>query len=99
MKLVKRLLPSRTARGTTHTYMDENGLEIVKTFAENGSSEVRAYVQSYEDRLLAHVRVFVRNKQGVGRPTPKGIALDVRDLPQLAEAVKALLIASKKGRK
>ena len=99
MNIFKRLLPSVTARRNVgRPYVDENGLEIVKVFGENGSKEFRAYIQSYDERLLAHVRVFARNKQGIARPTPKGIAVEIRDLPELAQAVEALLTTTSQSR-
>jgi hypothetical protein len=77
------------------TWIDENGLTIVGTVPANAAAEVRAYVQPYRGRMLAHLRVFVLDQQGVGRPTKKGIAIDPRDLPELARAVEALLVTSK----
>jgi hypothetical protein len=90
-----QLFSSLARRDGSERYVDENGLEIVKVIAQTDATELRAYVQSYEGRLLAHVRLFVRNKQGMARPTGKGIALEPHELPSLGEAVKALAAASK----
>jgi hypothetical protein len=76
------------------SFIDENGLRVVSTLAGNGRGEVRAYVQEFKGRELAHVRYFMRDKDGRARPTKKGIAVDVRELPKLAEAVDALLAAA-----
>jgi len=87
----KRLTPKD---GVGRTFVDENGLRVVSTLAENGRGELRAYVQEFNGRELAHVRHFMRDKEGRARPTKKGIAVDVRELPKLAEAVDALLAAA-----
>jgi hypothetical protein len=50
-------------------------------------------------RQLAHIRVFSPDKNEIDRPTSKGIALDIRDLPKLAQAVDALLAATEASRK
>ena len=72
------------------TWVDENGLSIAKAFSHNGSVEIRAYIQEFSGRELAHVRNFVRDKDGRFRPTKKGIAVDVSELPQLTDAIDAL---------
>jgi hypothetical protein len=87
------LVPGRRAPST---WVDENGLPIVKVFAQNDSQEMRAYLQAYEGRLLAHLRLFVRDRQGVGRPTKKGLALEACDLPGVEEAVRALIAATRR---
>jgi hypothetical protein len=76
------------------SFIDENGLQIVSTLSANDRGEVRAYVQEFMGHELAHVRYFMRDKEGRARPTKKGIAVDVRELPRLAEAVDALLAAA-----
>jgi hypothetical protein len=74
-----------------NTWVDENGLHIAKAFSHNGTGEVRAYIQEYNGRELAHIRHFIRGKDGRARPTKKGIAVEVGELPQLADAIDALL--------
>jgi hypothetical protein len=70
----------------------------VSAFSHNGTGEVRAYIQQFKGREFAHVRCFTRGKNGLARPTPKGIAVDLGELPQLAEAVEALLASAEVGR-
>jgi hypothetical protein len=70
----------------------------VSTFSANGKGEVRAYVQEFNGRELAHIRHFIRNKDGLARPTKKGIAVDVGELPKLAKAVDALLATAEARR-
>ena len=72
------------------TWIDENGLRIAKAFSHNGTGEVRAYIQEFNGLELAHIRYFVRGKDGRFRPTRKGIAVDVGELPQLTDAIDAL---------
>jgi hypothetical protein len=81
-------------RQSTKAWVDENGLSILKVFSRHEKMEMRAYVQEHEGRPLAHLRLFARDKHGIGRPTKKGIAIETRDLPEFAEAVQALLVAS-----
>jgi hypothetical protein len=69
-------------------------MHVVNVFAKNAFEEVRAYVQPYMGRQLAHIRVFSPDKNEIDRPTRKGIAVDIRDLPKLAQAVDALLAAT-----
>ena len=80
--------------GVGRSFIDENGLRVVSTLSKNGRGELRAYVQEFNGRDLAHVRYFMRDKEGRARPTKKGIAVDVQELPKLADAVKALLAAA-----
>ena len=74
-------------------------MRVVNVFAKNAFEEVRAYLQPYMGRQLAHIRVFTPDKNDVDRPTKKGIAVNVRDLPKLAVAVDALLAATEASRK
>ena len=74
-------------------------LQVVNVFVKNAFEEVRAYLQPYKGGQLAHIRVFTPDKNDVDRPTKKGIALSIRDLPKLAQAVDALLAATEASRK
>ena len=74
-------------------------MHVVNVFAKNAFEEVRAYLQPYMGRQLAHIRVFSPDKNEIDRPTSKGIAVDIRDLPKLAQAVDALLAATEASRK
>ena len=74
-------------------------MHVVNVFVKNAFEEVRAYLQPYKGGQLAHIRVFTPDKNDVDRPTKKGIALNIRDLPKLAQAVDALLAATEASRK
>ena len=74
-------------------------MHVVNVFVKNAFEEVRAYLQPYKGGQLAHIRVFTPDKNDVDRPTKKGIAVNVRDLPKLAVAVDALLAATEASRK
>ena len=91
LNLVLRLIRRRPIH---EPWVDENGLHIVSAFSHNGTGEVRAYVQTFNGHDLAHVRHFIRAKDGLARPTKKGIAVDVGELPKLAAAIDALLAAA-----
>jgi hypothetical protein len=85
-----------SATSTKTTTADE--MTVVHTFVKNAFEEVRAYLQPYKGGQLAHIRVFTPDKNDVDRPTKKGIALNIRDLPKLAQAVDALLAATEASR-
>jgi Transcriptional Coactivator p15 (PC4) len=55
--------------------------------------EIWAYVQSYGGRDLAHLRIFTVSEDDEMIPTKRGISVNVKDLPKLAEAVAALVSA------
>jgi hypothetical protein len=77
---------------------DDDQMHVVNVFVKNAFEEVRAYLQPYKGGQLAHIRVFTPDKNDVDRPTKKGIALSIRDLPKLAQAVDALLAATEASR-
>jgi hypothetical protein len=85
-------------RRTRKTWIDENGLQVAGSFSQTDKGEVRAYVQPFKGRELAHIRHFIRGKDGLARPTKKGIAVDVAELPKLADAIAALLAIAEVGR-
>lgn len=61
-------------------------------FRKNGAETVRAFIAPYAGHELAHVRVFFKNpKTGDVMPTRKGLALRLECLPELRNAVDALI--------
>lgn len=86
------------ARAAGKDAKSNNDMEVVSVFDKNAFEEVRAYLQPFMGRQLAHIRVFTPDKHDIDRPTSKGIAVDIRDLPKLAQAVEALLAATKASR-
>lgn len=55
-------------------------------------------LSEYEGRCLINVRVYCTGADGIDRPTPKGVAMGIRKLPELAKAVnKALAKACELG--
>jgi hypothetical protein len=89
---------TRGASATSTKASTANEMKVVHTFVKNAFEEVRAYLQPYKGGQLAHIRVFKPDKNDVDRPTKKGIALSIRDLPKLAQAVDALLAATEASR-
>ena len=85
-----------SATSTKTTTADE--MTVVHTFVKDAFEEVRAYLQPYKGSQLAHIRVFTPDKNDVDRPTKRGIAVNIRDLPKLAQAVDALLAATEASR-
>src|SRR5206468_3391901 len=71
---------------------DHGGERTVYRFAKNSREEVRASLTTYRGHRLADIRVYAADDDGDGdHPTRKGIAVRVRDLPRLREAVEALI--------
>ena len=70
-------------------------MTVVHTFVKNSFDEVWTYLQPYQGKLRAHVRIFTTASDDEMRPTKKGITVSVKDVPKLAEAVNALLEAAK----
>jgi hypothetical protein len=67
---------------------------LVFTFPKNQREEVRATLSTFHGRRIADIRVYRANEDDEDLPTRKGIALDVRSLPRLLEAVQALVDAA-----
>jgi len=68
-------------------------MKVVHTFVKNSFDEVWAYLQPFKGNDLAHIRVFTLGADDEMLPKKQGIAVNVRDLPKLAEAVAALVAA------
>jgi hypothetical protein len=65
---------------------------VVHVWRKNGREEVRASLETFKGYELAHVRVYVLGEDGAeAKPTQKGIAVKLADLPQLKESVDRLL--------
>jgi Transcriptional Coactivator p15 (PC4) len=86
------------ARAASKDAKANDEMHVVNVFVKNAFEEVRAYLQPYKGGPLAHIRVFTPDKNDVDRPTKKGIALNIRDLPKLAQAVDALRAATEASR-
>jgi hypothetical protein len=97
----RKKLPTSSAGGARAAGKDTEAndeMQVVNVFVKNAFEEVRAYLQPYKGGQLAHIPVFTPDKNDVDRPTKKGIALNIRDLPKLAQAVDALLAATEASR-
>jgi hypothetical protein len=98
----RKKLPTSSAGGARAAGKDTEAndeMQVVNVFVKNAFEEVRAYLQPYKGGQLAHIPVFTPDKNDVDRPTKKGIALSIRDLPKLEQAVDALLAATEASRK
>jgi hypothetical protein len=88
---------SNTSNGGVSTTSTEattaDEMKVVHTFEKNSFDEVWAYLQPFKGNDLAHIRVFTLGADDEMRPKKQGIAVNVRDLPKLAEAVAALVAA------
>lgn len=74
-------------------------VEIAKFWKNRGRREsVHVTLSQYEGRSLINVRVYATGSDGIDRPTPKGIAMTIDKLPELAQALaKAEAKASELG--
>jgi hypothetical protein len=73
---------------------------IVSKFWKNRrrKESVHVSLSEYEGRVLINVRTYATGTDGIDRPTPKGVAMGIRKLPELAAAVtKALAKARELG--
>lgn len=68
-------------------------MEVVSVFAKNRFDEVWAYVQPFMGHQLAHIRIFSPGDDDEMHPTHKGVSINIRDLPKLADSVAALVAA------
>jgi hypothetical protein len=82
-----------SATSTKTTTADE--MTVVHTFVKNSFDEVWTYLQPYQGKLRAHVRIFTTGDEETMHPTKKGVCVSLDDVPKLAEAVNALLEAAK----
>jgi len=57
----------------------------------NKAQHVRLDLSEFKGHALLNIRIWSTGTDGIDRPTPKGIALTVRRLPELAAAVAAAL--------
>lgn len=74
-------------------------IEIAKFWKNRQRNEfLRVSLSEYEGHCLINVRIYSIGTDGIDRPTPKGVAMGVRKLPELAAAVaKALAKARELG--
>jgi hypothetical protein len=72
--------------------MDKESTDIIYSFRKNRREEVRAFFNEFHGREMAHIRVY-ETAEGLEFPTRKGIAVQVRQLLQLKQAVDALVAA------
>jgi transcriptional coactivator p15 (PC4) len=63
-------------------------LTVAKFWKNRRRNEsVHVTLSEYEGHPLINVRVYATGTDGIDRPTPKGIALGVGKLPELARAI------------
>ena len=66
----------------------------VYRFWKNSRESVRASLTTFQGHPLADIRIYVEGSEGEEIPTKKGISVKVEQLPQLLEAVQALVGAA-----
>jgi hypothetical protein len=73
---------------------------VISKFWKNRrrNESVHVSLSEYEGHVLINVRTYATGTDGIDRPTPKGVAMGIRKLPELAAAVtKALAKARELG--
>jgi hypothetical protein len=66
----------------------EAPVEISKFWKNRRRNEsVHVSLSEYEGHCLINVRVYCTGTDGIDRPTPKGVAMGIRKLPELAQAL------------
>jgi hypothetical protein len=59
-----------------------------RLFALSAASAcVHVTLSEYEGQRVVNVRVYCTGTDGIDRPTPKGVAMGIRKLPELAKAL------------
>ena len=74
-------------------------VEVAKFWKNRRRNEsVHVSLSEYEGHVLINVRTYATGTDGIDRPTPKGVAMGIRKLPELAAALtKALAKARELG--
>lgn len=63
-------------------------IEITRFWKNRGRNEsVHVSLSEYEGHPLINVRIYSTGADGIDRPTPKGVSMSVRKLPDLAAAL------------
>lgn len=62
-------------------------ITVAKFKKNRGNESVHVALSEYEGHSLINVRVYATGTDGIDRPTPKGISMSVRRLPDLARAL------------
>jgi hypothetical protein len=63
-------------------------IEIARFWKNRRRNEsVRVSLSEYEGQCLINVRVYCTGTDGIDRPTPKGVAMGIRKLPELARTL------------
>jgi hypothetical protein len=72
---------------------------VVSKFWKNRrrNEAVHVTLSEYEGHCLINIRVYCTGADGIDRPSPKGLAMSVRKLPELAKAVELGLVESAGG--
>jgi hypothetical protein len=62
---------------------------VISKFWKNRrrNESVRVTLGEFEGHCLINVRVYCTGTDGIDRPTPKGVAMGIRKLPELAQAL------------
>jgi hypothetical protein len=51
------------------------------------NESVHVSLSEYEQHVLINIRVWCTGTDGIDRPTPKGVAMAIRKLPELARTL------------
>jgi len=70
----------------------EEPITVGKFFKNRAHDIVAVTLSTFNGRNVVDVRQFFTNKQGIDCPTAKGVAMDVRKLPELARAIRRAVV-------
>ena len=63
-------------------------IEIAKFWKNRARVEsLHVSLSEYEGHALINVRIYATGTDGIDRPTTKGVAMSIRKLPELAQAL------------
>jgi hypothetical protein len=76
-------------RGASNALERERLPITIQKFWKNRrrSESVHVTLSEYEGHCLINVRVYCTGTDGIDRPTPKGVAMAIGKLPELARAL------------
>lgn len=67
-------------------------IEIAKFWKNRARNEsLHVSLSEYEGHCLINVRIYSTGTDGIDRPTPKGVAMGIAKLPELAKAINSAM--------
>jgi Transcriptional Coactivator p15 (PC4) len=64
-------------------------IEIAKFWRNRRGESIHIILKEFEGRVIADLRVYFTDRKGITQPSKKGLALQVRKLPELLKAIES----------